>query len=373
MSSIRLVTVRGIPIRMHITFPLILIVAAIQFGLGQRNWLEGAAFGVVVTLLLFVCVVLHELAHSLTAIQFGSEVREIVLLPLGGVARMERMPERPYQELLMAVAGPLTSGLIGIALAVLTALLLPWRIWLEFSRAIAAASHLKWSYLLPYLAVTNLFLAGFNMIPAFPMDGGRVLRAVLATVMPYGRATAIAVAVGQAMAWMIGLYGLLDRNVLVILVALFVYVGAGQEGQMVQVKVALAGLRVGQVFSRHAQSVHPDQPLGHAVDLTLGGFQSDFPVCEGERLVGMLTSTDVLAGLKEYGPQVPIRQVMQTRFTMARPDQDLFEVQQRMSEARLEVVPVVEGESFLGLLTRRDLEEAYRLVMVRPGILRRQP
>ncbi|HIE37737.1 MAG TPA: CBS domain-containing protein, partial [Anaerolineae bacterium] len=327
-------------------------------------------FGVVVTLLLFVCVVLHELAHSLVAMGFGTKVKEIVLLPLGGVARMEGMPERPYQELLMALAGPVTSGLIGMALAMLTLLALPLRVWLDFGRALAVTGRLEWVYMLPYLVTTNLFLAGFNLIPAFPMDGGRVLRALLAAVIPYGRATAIAVAVGQALAWLIGLVGLLGRNVLVMLVALFVYVGAAQEGRMVQVKVALAGLRVRQAFSRRARPVHPDDLLGHAVDLTLEGFQSDFPVCDGERLVGMLTRTDVLVGLKEHGPGVPIRQVMRQQFPVAQMEDDLFEIQQQMAAAGLAVVPVVEGESFLGLLTRQDLEEVYRMVSVHPGLLR---
>lgn len=370
MSSIKLLTVRGIPIRMHITFPLILVLAALQFGLGQPNWAEGAAFGVVVTLLLFVCVVLHELAHSLVAMGFGARVEEIVLLPLGGVARMERMPERPYQELLMALAGPVTSALIGGALAAITVVALPLRLWLDFFRALAVTGRLEWVHMLPYLVTTNLFLAGFNLIPAFPMDGGRVLRALLALVMPLGRATAIAVVIGQMLAWLIGLAGLLGRNVLVMLVALFVYVGAGQEGRMVQLKVALTGIRVGQVFSRRARSLHPDDSLGRAVDLTLEGFQSDFPVCDGERLVGLLTNTDVLLGLKERGPEVSVREVMRTGFITARPEDDLFEIQQQMAAAGVAAVPVVEGDAFLGLLTRQDLEEAYRLISVRPGIIR---
>jgi len=370
MSSIKFLTVRGIPIRMHITFPLILLVAAVQFSLGQSDWLRGAAFGVVVTLLLFIGVVLHELAHSLVARAFGTEVKEIVLLPLGGVARMENLPERPYQELLMAVAGPVTSGLIGVVLTIVTVLFFPLRVWLGFGRAIASTGSLQWSYMLPYLAFVNLFLAGFNLIPAFPMDGGRVLRALLASVMPLGRATRIAVSVGQALAWLIGLAGLMGGQIMLVLVALFVYVGAVQEGRMTQVRAALAGLRVQQAFSRRAQPVHPDDLLGHVVDLTLEGFQSDFPVCEGDRLAGMLTRADVLVGLKEHGPQVPVRQVMRKEFPVAGPDDDLFAVQQQMAQARLEAVPVVEGETFLGLLTRQDLDEVYRLVSARPDILR---
>ncbi len=372
MGSLKLITVKGIPIRIHITFPLILVWAAVQFGSGQSYFWRGALFGIVVVLLLFVCVVLHELAHSLVAIQFGSKVNEIVLLPLGGVAQMERIPERPYQELLMALAGPVTSGIIGVGLAFLTLVLFPLQIWMEFLRAISSGRTLYWSYLLPYLAITNLFLAGFNLLPAFPMDGGRVLRAVLATVMPYGRATGLAVRIGQVLAWGLGLLGLFGRDVFLILVALFVYAGATQEGHIVQLKTALAGLRVRQAYSHSPQAVHPGDPLSHVVDLMLEGFQSDFPVYDEDRLVGMLTRTGVLRGLKEYGPQIPVHQVMQRDFLIVGPEDDLFEVQQRMSEMGVEAVPVVDAGRFLGLLTRQDLEEAYRLVTVYPGLLPRR-
>lgn len=372
MGSLKLLTVKGIPIRMHITFPLILIWAAVQFGSGQPNFWWGAIFGIVVVLLLFICVVLHELAHSLVAIQFGSKVNEIVLLPLGGVAQMERIPERPYQELLMSLAGPVTSGIIGVGLAFLTLFLFPLQIWTNFLRAISSGSTLSWSHLLPYLAITNLFLAGFNLLPAFPMDGGRVLRALLAAFMPYGQATALAVRIGQVLAWMLGLAGLLGRDVFLILIALFVYTGAAQEGRMVQLKTALAGLRVRQAYSHSPKVVYPEDPLGHVVDLMLEGFQSDFPVCDGGRLVGMLTHTGVLRGLKEYGPQVPIREIMQRDFLVAGPEDDLFEIQQRMSESGAEAVPVVDAGTFLGLLTRQDLEEAYRLVSVYPALLPRR-
>ncbi len=373
MSSFKLLTVRGIPIRIHVTFPLILILVAYQGGRGQAgNWLQGAILGVVFILLLFVCVVLHELAHSLVAMQFGTEVKEIVLLPLGGMARMERIPERPYQELLMAIAGPIASGLIGVILGVATLFFVPHSLRRMIEEAIVGTGDLRWAYVLPALAGANLFLAGFNLIPAFPMDGGRVLRALLATIMPYGRATAIAVTVGQGLAWLIGLYGLLQFDIVAILVAILVYVGAGQEGRMVQVKVALAGLRVRQVFSRHARSISPTAPLGQAVDMTLEGFQADFPVCDEQRLVGMLTRSDVLVGLKEHGPQVPVEAVMRREFLVVGPDDDLFDVQQKMGQARVGAVPVVGGECFLGLLTRQDLEEAYGLVSVRPGILARK-
>ncbi len=366
MTGIKLFTVRGIDIKMHITFPLILIISAVQFGfLGPRGFsLSGAVFGVIVTLLLFACVVIHELAHSLTAIQMGFPVRDIVLLPLGGVAQMERIPERPAQELLMSVAGPLSNVVIAIILYVVGRLLsLPVSIGrLDLLR-------LGWRDVIPYLILTNLVLAVFNLIPAFPMDGGRVLRALLATVMSHGRATALAVTIGQGLAWLLGLTGLLTGRVLWILIALFVYAGAAQEGRMVHVKDMLRGLRVRQAFSRNVLVLSPDDPVGHAADLTLHSFQSDFPVCDGERIVGMLMHADLVGALKHYPPQTPVRQVMRTEFPTLGLNEGLFEAYRRMTEVGLSALPVIDKGFFLGLLTRQDANEVYQLLSVSPELL----
>ncbi|MBN1178472.1 MAG: site-2 protease family protein [Anaerolineae bacterium] len=374
MGSFKVLTVRGIPIRIHVTFPLILILAAYQGGRDfAGGWLNGAALGVVFTLLLFVCVVLHELAHSLVALHFNADVKEIVLLPLGGVARMERMPERPYQELLMALAGPVASALIGIGLALVSVafIIATSDLGHVIDQVLAGGNGLQWAALIPSLALANLFLAAFNLIPAFPMDGGRVLRALLASFMPHGRATAIAVTIGQGLAWLIGLYGLLRLDVMAMLIAVFVYFGAAQERQMLRVKSALTGIKVRRVYSRNARSVLPDDPLGRAVDMTLEGFQSDFPVCDGQQLVGMLSQGDILVGLKEKGAHVPVSLVMRPDPLTVGPDEDLFTVHQKMDQAGASVVPVVEAGEFLGLLTRRDLEEAYGLVSALPGLWNR--
>ncbi|RLC61794.1 MAG: peptidase M50 [Chloroflexi bacterium] len=365
MSGVKLFTVRGIAVKMHVTFPLILVWAAVQFGyLNQRGFsLSGAAFGIVITLLLFICVVIHELAHSLTATAMGFPVRDIVLLPLGGIAQMERMPERPGQEFLMAIAGPLSNVVIAVLLVVGGLLFgLDVRPRMDLAR-------LGWKDTLPYLIATNLGLAVFNLIPAFPMDGGRVLRALLATVMPHARATALAVSVGQGLAWMLGLMGLLSGNFLWILIAFFVYAGAAQEGQLIHVKNVLQGLRVRQAFSRHALSLSPDDPVSRATDLTLESFQADFPVCDAEQLVGLLTHTDVLRALKQRRPDTPVREVMRTKFPTIGLDDGLFEAHRQMTEAGLDALPVMEGEQFLGLLTRRDVNEVYQLLSVSPELL----
>ena len=371
MTGIKLFTVRGIEVKMHMTFPLILVWAAVQFGfLNQRGFSpSGAAFGIVITLLLFLCVVIHELAHSLTAVRMGFPVRDIVLLPLGGVAQMERMPERPSQELLMAIAGPLSNLIIAGLLAVAGSLLSPVSIGSGLGRLLLHPTNLGWKDMLPYLIVTNVGLALFNLLPAFPMDGGRVLRALLATAMPHTRATALAVSVGQGLAWLLGLAGLLTTNFVLILIAIFVYAGATQEGRMTQVKGVLQGLRVRQAFARHAQVLSPDDPISHAADLVLESFQSDFPICDGERIVGLLTYTDMIRGLKQHQPETPVREVMRTQFPAVGLNDELYEVHRQMTEAGLDAVPVIDKGFFLGLVTRRDVSEVYQLLSVSPELL----
>jgi Zn-dependent protease len=370
MRSIKLLTVRGIEIKMHITFPLVLVWAAIQFGfLSPSEFsVSGAAFGVVVTLLLFVCVVIHELAHSLTAIRMGYPVQDIVLMPLGGVSQIERMPERPWEEFLMAIVGP-SSNIVIAVLLVLVTLPLPISVMSSLRKLALNPAALNWGDLLPYLILTNVGLAIFNLIPAFPMDGGRVLRALLATVLPQARATAVAVNVGQALAWMLGFLGLFTGNLLWILIAVFVYAGAAQEGRMTKLKNVLEGFRVRQAFSRQAEVVSPDDPVSHVADLTLERFQADFPVCDGREIVGLLTYTDVLGALKQRRPETPVREIMRTDFPTVSIEDELLDAQQRMQDANLDALPVIDKGFFLGMLTNRDLNEFYQLLSASPELV----
>jgi stage IV sporulation protein FB len=220
-----------------------------------------------------------------------------------------------------------------------------------------------------YVFVSNLFLGIFNLIPAFPMDGGRVLRALLASRMNYARATSIAVAVGQTMAWLLGLWGFLGGGFFLILIAIFVYMGAGQEGRLVQIRNVLGGLKVEQAYSRQAQSISPQSTLKNAVEMTLSTFQADFPVCDGQNLVGLLTHSRLVESLNQYGPDVFVDQVMLKDIEPVSPGEGLFEVQQRLVKQNLDALPVVERGNFLGLITNRDINELYRLVSNQPGLL----
>lgn len=368
-NSIKLFSVRGIAIRMHITFPLILIWAALQFSLLNRAGLAGAAFGVTVTLLLFGIVVLHELGHSLAALRYGVPVRQIVLLPLGGVAELARIPEKPRQEFVIAIAGPLVNFGLAVLLA-MVGLVFGQEIGLaRLSGTVGGLGRLNFDSLFNYVFASNLLLGVFNLLPAFPMDGGRILRALLATQLDYARATAIAASVGQSLAVLMGLWGVLGGGFFLILIAIFIFSGAGQENQWVRLRQALRGLTVEQAYSRQPRVLSPRSSLRDAAQLTLSTLQSDFPVCEGDRLVGLLTQSRLTDALNRYGPDVPVGQVMLTDATPVQPSEEIFTVQQRLAESRLTALPVAEAGRFLGLITKQDINEVYRLFSRQPDLL----
>lgn len=368
-NSIRLFSVKGIDIKVHITFPLILVWAAIYFGLLSGRGFEGAIFGIVVMLILFVIVVLHELGHSIAALRYGVQVKQIVLLPIGGVAQLNRMPEKPIEEFVIAIAGPLVNFGLAIVLAVLAVVAgleigignMP----LTFSRLASASLQSVFAYVF----ISNIFLGLFNLIPAFPMDGGRVFRSLLATRIEYARATRIAVTVGQGIAWLMALWGLLGGGLFIVAIAIFILIGASQEGQHVELKSLFDGLRVEQAFSRGVKALSPSSTLREAVDLTLSTFQSDFPVCVDDQLVGLLTQSRLIDSLNRLNPETLVGQVMEVDVSPVEPKDGLFQVQQRLAELSMDALPVVDQGMFLGLITSRDLNEAYRLLSKRPDLL----
>jgi stage IV sporulation protein FB len=322
-----------------------------------------------VTSILFVIVVLHELGHSVAALRYGVPVKEIVLLPIGGVAQLTRMPEKPIEEFVIAIAGPLVNFGLAILLALVaftTGLELGiGNMPLTFSRLAGASLQSVFAYVF----ISNLFLGVFNLLPAFPMDGGRIFRALLATRFDYARATSIAVTVGQGIAWLMALWGLLGGGFFIIIVAVFILIGASQEGQLVQLKRLFDGLHVEQAFSRGVKSLTPNSTLREAVDLTLSTFQSDFPICEDDRLVGLLTQSRLIDALNRLNPETPVSMVMERDVSPVEPKDGLFQVQQRLAELSLDALPVVDEGMFLGLITSRDLNEAYRLLSKQPDLL----
>ena len=368
--SIKLFSVWGINVRVHLTFVLILAWAAFAWSDSPGAGISGAIFGIVAMLLLFGCITLHELGHSFLALRYGLRVRDIVLLPIGGVSQIEEMPNKPGQELAIAIVGPAISVAIAIVLFGISLLAGVQSSLASFDLSGSLVS-LGWQGMLAYLAVANLILGVFNLIPAFPMDGGRALRALLAMRLDYRRATGVAVAVGQGLAMIAGLFGFINGNLILVLVAIFVWIGASQEVGMADVQDVLSGVRVGEVMTRQPLALVSSDTISRAVDLTLSTSQGDFPVLDGVdgRVIGLLTRDDLLRGLRSQGAATPVVDVMHTSFSVAGPNDPLLLTQRRMGADNVQVVPVVDGQkSLVGLLTATDIGEAFAVLSAkRPG------
>lgn len=348
--SWRIGNLAGISVYIHATFLLIILWAAVV-GWQTTQTIEGAFSSIVFILLLFLCVVLHELGHALTARKYGIKTRDITLLPIGGVARLERMPDQPLQELWVALAGPAVN-------VVIAALML---VWLSISRIGAGMETLfdpQHSSLVERLFTTNIALVIFNLLPAFPMDGGRVVRALLATRMPYVRATQIAANLGQVMAFGFALIGLVYQPVL-ILIALFVWIGASQESNLVQLKSALNGIPVSDAMLTNFRVITPEHTLDDTIRLTLAGSQTDFPVIENGQIVGILTQSDMLTGLSTLGRDVPVREVMHTEFEVTHPSDMLHSLFLKLqsSESDCRTALVLRHGQLVGLVTKQNIAE----------------
>lgn len=346
--SWRIARITGIDVYVHVTF-LVLIAFLVLTPVLSGQPASKALGQLVFTCLLFGIVVLHELGHALAARKYGIRTRDIILLPIGGVARLERMPEEPKQELLVALAGPAVNVALGLVL--LGAL-----IGLGSISEIRHAS--PWGgHLLATLISVNVLLALFNLIPAFPMDGGRVLRALLAMRIDYVRATQIAAFVGQGLAIAMGLYGVLNNDVMLMFIAFFVWMGASDEAAMVQVKSVLGGIPIGRAMITEFHVLDPGDPLEKAVSFVLGGFQHDFPVADANGLVGVLTRADLMTALASEGLQGRVENVMRREFETADPGEMLEGVFERLQACDCRSLPIVRDRQVLGIVTLENIGE----------------
>ena len=351
--SWRIATVAGIPVRVHVTFGLLLLFIFglhLAGGSGVARSLEGVGL----ILAVFGCVVLHEFGHALAARRYGVRTRDITILPIGGLARLERIPKKPFQEIVVALAGPAVNLLIACLLLApfLTAL----------SRGDVPevlAVNLQGNFLAELFAI-NVFLAVFNLVPAFPMDGGRVLRAVLAIRLDYVRATRIAASVGQGIAFLFGLLGIFG-NPMLLFIALFVFIGAGQEAAQVQMRSAFDGVPVARAMVREFHVLREDAPLAAAVELLLAGHQHDFPVvgtASEAPAVGMLLRSDLMKALAGGDTARPIRDVVKSGCGVAHTLELLEPVLQRMQERGCAALPVVDDAgAVVGMLTLENIGE----------------
>lgn len=363
--SFRIAKVKGIEIRVHATFALVLVWAAFNWGVGQGLGLTGALYGITLISLLFVCVTLHELGHSLVARHYGMTVRDITLLPIGGLARLEGEPARPAQEFWMALAGPTVNVVLAAMLGLVALPLLGWHavggldlLWERLNQPGLAR-------LLLDLVTANVGLALFNLLPAFPMDGGRVLRALLALRMGKLNATRIAARVGQGLGVLLGLWGLFSGGWNLALIAIFIFAGAEQEWRETQLKATLRQVPASAALARGGVLLSPVEPLAYAADVALRSGQTGFAVSDRGTLVGVLTRKDMAEGLQRYGPNTPVWRVMRTRFPVAQTSEPLLDLQRKMQASGSPVVSLIEGQRFVGLVTLEDIRNAFRSLAAR--------
>jgi Zn-dependent protease len=337
----------GIDVYIHSTFFLLLAFIGIANWLASKN-LAGTLEGVGFMLALFGCVLLHEFGHALTARRYGIKTRDITLLPIGGVARLERMPEEPKQELVVALAGPAVNVVLAGVLY----------LWLASQGALETITGLSVSQgpFLERVMLVNVTLVAFNLIPAFPMDGGRVVRALLAMRLEYTRATQIAAALGQGLALILGFIGLFSDPFL-LFIALFVWIGAAQEASMAQMKSAMGGIPVSRAMVTDFEAIPETAPLGSAVDILLRGAQEDFPITRDGELVGILERRGLVAGLTQHGRNVPVAKIMRTDYSAVEASGMLEAALVTMQTCGCETLPVLRDGRLVGLLTKHNVGE----------------
>jgi stage IV sporulation protein FB len=350
--SFKIFRLAGIDIEMHVGFPIMVA----WFALSQADSRD-ALLTVAQLLLMFACVLLHELGHALAARRYGVTTRKIVLLPFGGVAQLERMPEKPSQELVVALAGPGVNVIIATGLA---AFLLAKGVTPE--QAFARAD----KGLPEFLLLGNLVMLLFNLVPAFPMDGGRVLRALLATRLGHLRATEIAASIGQLVAFGLGFLGLFG-NPLLIFIAVFVYLAASSEAQLVAIRAMSRDVPVSAAMMTEFATLTPDEHIDAAVETLLRTSQSVFPVIDADhRLVGVLDRDGMIRALKTLGPDARVQQAMTTDVPTVGARsclEDAFRILQERSAPAVGIVDV--AGRLAGLITSETVGE---MLMVREAL-----
>lgn len=350
--SIPLGRVFGSEIRIHLTFLILLAwigLAGYAAG-GTAEALDGVAFMVAV----FACVTLHELGHALAARRYGITTPDITLLPIGGLARLSRMPEKPSEEIVIALAGPAVNVVIALILMLFGASLDPSHLAdVEQPQASFADR----------LAAVNVFLVLFNLIPAFPMDGGRVLRAALAIRLGRRRATDIAASIGQGVAFLFGAIGLFGGNAILVFIAIFVYLAASAEAGQIGLMEQARRTRVGSAMISRFEALSPMATISDAADLLLSTTQREIPVLDGGgRLRGFLTRDAMIRAMKATGPATPVLDVLLKDVPVVRATDWLEAALRLMQERELPLVGVVDAsESFVGYVSQENVAELMML------------
>jgi len=355
-GSLRLTTIFGIDIEIHVTFFLLLLL--FFFILGPK--------GVLLILGVFFFVTVHELSHSLAARHFGIKVKRITLLPIGGVASMAEIPSNPYQELIIALAGPLSN----VAVLVVFFFPLYWLLGKEtlmfpLLAIIGKVEFTRHFNVLAYIYWLNLVLAVFNMLPSFPMDGGRVLRALLTLRMSYKKATAIAVRMGHIFALFFGYIGIVHGHIFLIIIAIFLYMSASSEGMQVNIRETIKRYTVQNILAREFVHVSPDMPLSKVLELVFHTHQDDYPVMENEKLVGFLTRKGLIHGIHARGKEAKVSEIMRTDIPPVKVKARLHDVQRSMQKYATSAMPVERAGRIVGVVTIDDINRIYLIISER--------
>ncbi len=347
-GSIKIFELFGIPMRIHITFLLLPLLFLMIYGFKAM----------ILVLIVFVCVAFHELVHGLVARRFGIKVRDITLLPIGGVASMSKMPENPKEEFLISIAGPLFNIVLA---AVLFFVLynVPWMPRWILANPTLGDSWLHTIALVPWI---NITLAVFNLLPAFPMDGGRILRSLLATRMEYRRATQIAVNIGHLFAILFGYVGLVQGRIILLLIAIFIYMAASAEESQVNLKETLKGFKVRSVLSHRFLTLEKDTLVSKVLELIFQTHQEDFPVVEGNHMVGFVTRGDIIVAMHQHGPSKRVSEIMRTDVPSVSPEDSLTTVQRLMEEYQIKALPVMRDSVVHGVVTLEDIGRVYSIM-----------
>ncbi|WBF08835.1 CBS domain-containing protein [Methanothermobacter thermautotrophicus] len=336
MTSVKIFSVSGIPIELDFSFLLLMLFIYILAYLGFLS----VNLAVLITLV-FVTVVIHELAHSYVALRFGVKIKSILLLPIGGVSRMEEIPRIPRQEFMISIAGPLTNILMALITAV------PLLFGLKGAAATFAGD---------FLAV-NLLLAIFNLIPAFPMDGGRILRAILAERLSYIRATRIASNLGKIIAVLMAVTGLF-YNFFLILIGFFIYIGAEQEYQATLISSLLEGVRVADVMTENPVTLHPHMTVKEALDVMFREKHMGYPVTEAGELRGIVTFHDI----SDASRDLRVEDVMTGDVVTVRDDEEVTGALEKMNRLQLGRLPVMREGKLTGIISRTDIVRTLNLM-----------
>ena len=347
--SITIARVGGTAVRIHVTF--LLLLSWIWFAYYQRGGTEAAWEGVAFISLLFLCVLLHEFGHVFAAKRYGVNTKDVTLWPFGGIASLERIPDKPSEELVVAIAGPAVNVVIAaVLILIFGAQLDPENLTRIQDPTVSMAAK---------LAAANVFLVLFNLIPAFPMDGGRVLRALLAMRMGHARATQWAAAIGQGFAVAFGILGIFSGNVMLIVIAVFVFLAASGEASYAQLRAVTRGNLVADAMITKFETLSTQSTVNDAIECLIRTTQKEFPVVDGAgKLRGVVTRDIMIRALKERGPDAPVLEIMETDVPTVQARASLESAVKALTELNKPVVGIVDvGGRLIGLLTAENLGE----------------